>query len=408
MATFPRWHGHYTRRRRYIQLGFLLVFAVLPLLDVFRFDLPAGKLHLFGAEVWLDEWTYLWLGLMFAMWAVAALSLLFGRVYCAYACPQMVFSELAHDLDALGKRIFRRAPRERAKKLARAFSLVAVSAMAIVSSVLFMGYFAPLGDVLSRLASFDVGLWVGAVGASLSLVAFLDLTFLREGFCRSACPYGLLQGILEDGKSLHVRFSEETGPCIECKLCARVCPMEIDIRKGAFQIECTRCGTCIDACTQVLAKQQRPSLLSFDLSGFSWRGWDLKRGLVALSTVGFAIGLAIAVAKRETFSVQLAPLSSDAPVSAELAESRFLLRAANRGREPVPVTVRAEGLPQEAEVTGLPVELVAAGTEQRFTLIVRLPETGEGGLKAFTWIVGSPVGEERFDAAVLTRGRRKS
>jgi|CXWL01.1.fsa_nt_gi polyferredoxin len=405
LPVLPRWAGKYSRRRRLIQIAFLAVFALLPLFDLFRFDLPAGRLHLFGAEIWLDEWTYLWLAGMFALWVVGALSLIFGRVYCAYACPQMVFSELAHDADALAKRLFRGRDPKFVKRAGRALSLLAIGALSITASVLFMGYFAPLGDVVRRVFTLDVGLWLGAVGAATTLVAFLDIAFVRESFCRSACPYGLLQGLLEDGKSLHVAFSEETGKCIECQLCVRRCPMEIDIRQGAFQIECTRCGTCIDACEEILAKKQRPSLLAFDFSGFSLAGWDLKRSLVAVSTLGFGVVLAVAVARRDTLALQLAPLPAEATTSAAgVAETRFLLRAANRGRQPVELDVATEGLPVTAEISGAPTEPIPAGQEQRWTLVVRLPEEpGRGGLQPFTWVVDSGLGTERFPGALLAR-----
>lgn len=408
-ATLPRWTGHYTRQRRFIQLAFLAVFALLPLADLFRFDLPAGRLHLFASEIWLDEWTYLWLAIMFLMWLVGALSLIFGRVYCAYACPQMVFSELAHDCDALARRVLRGIDPKILKRAAPLLSHLAVGIISVVASVLFMGYFAPLGTVVDRLLHFDVRLWLGAVGAATTVLAFLDIAFVRESFCRSACPYGLLQGLLEDGRSLHVRYSEETGPCIDCKLCVRRCPMEIDIRNGSFQIECTRCGTCIDACDEILAKKKRPGLLAFDFSGFSWRNWDLKRTLVAVSTLGFGVVLAVAVAQRETLSLQLAPLQADVAREASVAESRFLLRAANRGREAVALDVHAEGLPEDAVVTGGPTQPVPAGREERWTLVVQIPETaGRRGLQSFTWVIDSSRGEERFPGAVLTRGKGDS
>ncbi len=270
-AVLPGWTGRFTRQRRLVQAAFLALFVLLPVFDLLRFDLPAGKLFLFGQEIWLDEWALLWLALMFAMWLVGAVSLVFGRVYCAYACPQTVFSELAHDADAIAKRLVRRLVPSRRAPAARGISLALVALLSLASTALFMAYFAPLPDVLRRIAHLDFGPWVGAVGAITTLLAFLNLAFVRETFCHSACPYGLLQGVIEDGRSLHVRLDESTGECIDCKACARVCPMGIDIRDGSFQIECTRCGSCIDSCDAVLGrlKPARPGVLRFDFLGFA-------------------------------------------------------------------------------------------------------------------------------------------
>ncbi|MFN7962789.1 MAG: 4Fe-4S dicluster domain-containing protein [Thermoanaerobaculia bacterium] len=409
MATFPNWNGHNALRRRLIQIGFLGVFVLLPCFDLFRFDFGAGRLHFFGREIWLDEWALLWLALMLAMWLIGALSLLFGRVYCAYACPQMVFTELAHDLDALGKRLTRGLDRKLRDRVARAISLTLLGVLAVLASVVFLGYFAPLGEVFGRLARLDVGLWLGLVGATTALVTFLDFAFVRERFCRSACPYGLLQGLLEDGRSLHVAFDESTGPCIECKACVRVCPMEIDIRQGAFQIECTRCGTCIDACSHVLGKLKpaRPSLLAFRLPGMSLRSLDAKRVLVAFATLGFAVAFGLALMRRDLLAFQLSPVYTEAAAAPTVAESRFLLRAANRGNDPVALSVRPEGLPHEAEVLGLEDPTVPAGTERRFELVVRVPIAEVSStVTPFTWIVEGGGEEQRFAAALLAHRKR--
>ena len=405
-----RWGGRNTNRRRWIQLAFLAVFVVLPLFDLFRFDFSTGRLHLFRSEIWLDEWMLLWLALMFGMWLIGAMSLLFGRVYCAYACPQMVFTEIAHDFDALARRLTRRLDRKHQARAQRAISWALILLLSVAASVLFMGYFAPLPDVVSRLLSLDVGLWVGAVGAITTLIGFLNLVFVRERFCRSVCPYGLLQGVLEDGRSLHVAFDETTGDCIDCGACVRVCPMEIDIRDGAFQIECTRCGSCIDSCEKVLDRLDRPTLLAFNLAGFSLKSWDAKRVLVAVATVGFAVALVFAVATRETFAVWIAPMHEAATRSeGELAEEQFLLRAANRGTEPLRLDVRTEGLPTATILEGLEDLEVPPGQERRIVVTVRVPRNQvNGSVNPFQWVVATEGQEKRFDAAFFVPGGGRS
>jgi cytochrome c oxidase accessory protein FixG len=409
-AATARWGGRYTDRRRVIQLAFLATFVLLPLFDLFRFDFGTGRLHLFRHEIWLDEWMLLWLALMFAMWLIGAVSLLFGRVFCAYACPQMVFSEIAHDIESLARRLTRRLDRKQQPQAQRAVSWTLILALSVAASVLFMGYFSPLPDVVQRLLRLDFGLWVGAVGATTTLIGFLNLVFVRERFCRSVCPYGLLQGVLEDGRSLHVAFDETTGDCIDCGACVRVCPMEIDIRDGAFQIECTRCGSCIDSCEQVLARLDRPTLLAFNLAGFSLKGWDAKRVLVAVATVGFAVALVFAVATRETFAVWIAPMHEAATRGeGDLAEEQFLLRAANRGTEPVHFDVRTEGLPEATVLEGLEDPEVPPGEERRIVVTVRVPrDEVSGTVTPFQWVVATEGREERFDAAFFVPGGSRS
>ncbi|HSF44099.1 MAG TPA: 4Fe-4S dicluster domain-containing protein [Thermoanaerobaculia bacterium] len=406
MAILTRWNGKYTRRRRLVQLAGLAVFVLLPLFDLFRFDFTAGRLHLFGAEIWLDEWSILWLALMFGMWLIGAMSLVFGRVYCAYACPQMVFTEIAHDFDDLARRLARPFDPKNRPRVIRSLSLAATAVVAVTASVFFLAYFAPLPDVVSRLLHFDLGLWVGAVGAATAIVAFLDFAFVREGFCRTACPYGLLQGVIEDGRSLHVRF-DKLGVCIECRACVKACPMGIDIRDGAFQIECTRCGSCIDACDAMLGRVNRPGLLSFEMAGFSLRGFDLKRILVTVATVAFAVVLGVAVATREMVSIKLSPVYSDAASgSLDIAESRFLLRVANRGSEPVVLGVHPEGLPASAKISGLEDTTIPPGLERRLDVTVRVPAADtESSVTPFTWVVETPEGAKRFAASIFSRGR---
>lgn len=403
----PRYQGRYTLQRRLIQLALLAAFLLLPLFDLLRFDFSSSRLHLFRQEVWLDEWTLLWLFAMFGMWLVGAVSLVFGRVYCAYACPQMVFSELAHDIDTLAAGLARRLPPPRREQLSRAFSLVLVGLMSVAASIFLMGYFAPLPEVLEQLSRLAVGPWVGLVGATMALISFLDFAFVRERFCQSACPYGLLQGIVEDGRSLHVALDETPGACIDCGACERACPMAIDIRQGAFQIECTRCGSCIDSCDRVLARLGRQSVLGFRFEVNPGQpAFDIKRVLVGASTLTFGVALLWAVASRQPLSIHVAPLfqTAAATTSEEHAEAHYLLRAGNRSRAPLTLKVSAEGLPAGAAIVGLPQRPLPPGQEQRFTVVVRLPRAQlEASVTPFVWVFEAEEHSERVRATFYAR-----
>jgi len=414
-ALFPHWTGHYSKQRRRIQFLFLGAFAVLPVFDLLRFDFEKSRLLILRQEIGLDEWALVWLFLMFAMWVIGAMSVVFGRVYCAYACPQMVFTELAHDIDAIAKRLSRPFALKTRPKVARVVSLALIAAMSIAASLLLLAYFAPLPEVASRLLHLDVGPWIGLIGATVTLVTFLDFVFVREKFCQTACPYGLLQGVIEDGRSLHVKLDPELGKCIDCGACHRVCPMGIDIREGSYQIECTRCGSCIDACEDVLGrlKQPRPSVLAFDFGGFSLKRWDPKRILVSVATLGFAASLLVAIILREGVTLRLSPVYMDeaatraaqtGPSAADVIESHYLLRATNHTKAAVELKGRAEGLPITAQLSGLEAARLAPGEERRFTLVVRIPrKDAASGPTPFSWVIEGGGAPRRFPASFFAR-----
>jgi hypothetical protein len=183
--------------------------------------------------------------------------------------------------------------------------------------------------------------------------------------------------------------------------------MGIDIRDGSFQIECTRCGSCIDACDVVLGKLNKPGVLAFEWPRVSWKGFDLKRALVTVATVGFAVALIVAVATRDMVAIKLSPVYSDsASISKEIAESRFLLRVANRGHEPVILGIHPEGLPASARIEGLEDTTIPAGQERRLDVTVRVPAADtESSVTPFVWIVETPEGAKRFAASIFSRGK---
>ena len=97
------------RLRKSIQLFCVIVFILLPLFNVVRFDIPAKRFYFFGAELWVSEFAIIFFSLMFLMVLIAAMAMLYGRIYCGYLCPQMIFSEAACALEAnIARRINRK------------------------------------------------------------------------------------------------------------------------------------------------------------------------------------------------------------------------------------------------------------------------------------------------------------
>jgi polyferredoxin len=178
--------------------------------------------------------------------------MIYGRLYCSYACPQMIFSEASIALENKLKRLVNRKlgslPAKRRNLAVRAAFLATAGVASVLLAFVFISYFVEPRDLFFRLVQLDIRTAGGIAGATVTLLTFLDFTLLRQRFCTTVCPYGYLQGMLVDGNTLLVQYRDDAQDCIECKKCVRVCHMGIDIRDSPYQMACVHCGECIDAC----------------------------------------------------------------------------------------------------------------------------------------------------------------
>lgn len=353
MASKSPWH----RLRKRVHVICFLLFLALPFLDVIRFDIPRQRFYFAGRELWINEFAIIFFTLMFLMFLVVVSSVFYGRVYCGYLCPQMIFSEASM---ALESRLRRRAMKKLSHwKLAARERLVhvlfysVVAAASVVLAFVFISYFVEPRDLFRRLASLDIHTAGGIAGASVTALTFLDFSLVRLRFCTTVCPYGYLQGMLGDGHTLLVHYRDETHECIECKKCVRVCPMGIDIRESPFQIECVHCAECIDACDEVLGRLKKPGLIHYvwgekgPLTAGHRQPWDAKRVIVLLVLLGYASGLFVAMGMRHSVLVQVAPvratlykLDPDGRVY-----NRFRYSLSNRSPRPAAVIFSIQQLP---------------------------------------------------------------
>ena len=317
-ATF--WH----RIRKKVHLACFLVFVILPFFDVMRFDIPRQRFYFAGQELWISEFAILFYTLMFLLFLITAVSMIYGRIYCGYLCPQMIFSEFFENVEKGIRKFINKKAIHWSKKTRQFLTGIGfyfvLGAASVFLAFVFISYFVEPRDLLQRLMSFDIVTYGGIAGATTTLVTFLDFAFVRQKFCTSVCPYGYLQGILADKATLLVEYRDETHECIECKKCVRVCPMGIDIRNGAHQIECVHCAECIDACVDVLGRFGKEGLIHYawgaSADGMSpaKEPWyyklglrDTKRWVVLLVVLIYASSLSVALSMRHPVLVRVAP-----------------------------------------------------------------------------------------------------
>jgi cytochrome c oxidase accessory protein FixG len=243
------------------------------------FDLQADRFFLFSAVLYPQDLIYL-AGLL----VISALLLFFattlaGRVWCGFACPQTVYTELFQWIEhrTEGDRQARlrldRSPWTAEKIARRSGKHLAWGLLALWTGFTLVGYFTPIRE-LALAVPYQLGPWEGFWIGFYGLATYGNAGFLRENVCLHICPYGRFQGSLMDQRTLNVAYdhsrgeprrastdseirAKSAGHCIDCTLCVQVCPTGIDIRDG-LQAACIGCGLCIDACNQVMDKIEAP------------------------------------------------------------------------------------------------------------------------------------------------------
>src|SRR6266545_5613632 len=239
-----------------------------------RFDVPTLTLHLFGAAIWIDELFVVLAAALFLCAAFLLVTLVLGRVWCGWGCPQTALVDLTQFLAT--------ARREGGARWVGA--LAAVAAVAALASANLLWYFVPPQEFFALVAGRSLSPVLGGSWAATGLVLFLDLAFVRQRFCATTCPYAKAQGALLDRYSMIVAYDPRRDiDCVDCGACVRACPVDIDIRDG-LQAACIACAECVDACRPIMRKLRRaPDLVAYS---FGAPGTARKLGRPAAWALG--------------------------------------------------------------------------------------------------------------------------
>jgi cytochrome c oxidase accessory protein FixG len=248
--------------------------------QVLLFDLPARKFHVFGLTLWPQDFVYLALLLIIAALSLFFVTALAGRIFCGYACPQTVWTEVFLWIEQWteGTRSQRQKldqhPWNWEKVLRKSAKQILWLSLAVYTGFTFVGYFMPIRSIGAALIGLSLGPWAVFWILVYSLATYGNAGFLREQVCKYMCPYARFQSAMFDKDTLVISYDEHRGEprgarrrgmppvstqgdCIDCTLCVQVCPTGIDIRKG-LQYECIACAACIDACDDVMDKVGSP------------------------------------------------------------------------------------------------------------------------------------------------------
>lgn len=380
------------------------LFLALPFVRVngesaLRLDVPAGRLHAMGASFAVDEAFVVLVATLVATFGFLLGTLLLGRAWCGWSCPQTVLSDLTSWVAREG----RAGPR----RWRRPLGFAAVALASALFSAAFLWYFVTPAEFLARLAAGRLGPVLSGGWAILSAVLFADLAFLRQGFCESTCPYARLQGVLLDRSSLVVAYDRRrSADCIDCAACVRVCPTGIDIRDG-LQMECIACAACIDACQPIMRRLGRaPDLVGYFLGEPGESASHRLRGLFRPAALALAAATVLSAALLAAVVARRSPLELEAHPEGAFAARRggdgrvvnaFLVELENRAGAPVAVRLTLEGAPSGGLSLRPDRIALAPGERRSVRVLASARELGPGRTRARL------VGEVRRGDHLLAR-----
>ncbi len=279
-------HGIFALLRNLAMVALLGIFYGLPWVNwsgrqAVVFDLPARKFYIFGLTFWPQDFIYLSLLLIIAALSLFFFTALAGRLWCGYACPQTVWTEIfmwierkiegdRKDQIKLDKATI--SGRKLALKGAKHAAWIL---FALWTGFSFVGWFTPIKTLSAGLLSLDLGPWETFWILFYGFATWGNAGFMREQVCIYMCPYARFQSAMFDRDTLLIAYDEKRGEprgsrkkgtdyraqnlgdCINCQICVQVCPTGIDIRDG-LQYQCIGCAACIDACDDVMDKMGYP------------------------------------------------------------------------------------------------------------------------------------------------------
>lgn len=277
--------GRLYRWRTLVSWFFFMVFIGLPFIHIdgrplFLFNIPQARFIIFGKVFWPQDFFIFGLTMVTFVIFVVLFTAAFGRLFCGWVCPQTVFMEMVFrrieyliEGSASFQKLQQGKPWTSERIVRRAAKHIVFYLLSFIIANFFLAYVIGIKE-LYKIITEPVSQHIGGL-ASIALfsgVFYGVYAFFREQVCTVICPYGRLQGVLLDRNSMVVAYDYkrgeprgklkktptiETGDCIDCFQCVKVCPTAIDIRNGT-QMECVGCTACIDACNAMMTAIGKP------------------------------------------------------------------------------------------------------------------------------------------------------
>ena len=303
------------------------------------FDLAARRFYIGPLVLYPQDFIYLTALLVISAYALFLFTAVAGRLWCGYACPQTVYTEIFMwverrlEGDRASRMRLDAAPWSFAKLWRKGGTQLAWVVIALWTGFTFVGYFTPIRTLADEALTLSFGPWEWFWVLFYGLATYGNAGFLREQVCKYMCPYARFQSAMFDKDTLIITYDSARGEprgsrsrkadpaalglgsCVDCSLCVQVCPTGIDIRKG-LQYECIGCAACIDVCDGVMDRVGYPrGLIRYDTqNGLAeklnrsqlWRRVFRTRVLVYSSILLVVVAmLGVSLWRRDPFRVDV-------------------------------------------------------------------------------------------------------
>jgi len=396
------------------------------------FDLAARKFYLFALVLWPQDIVYLTVLLILSALSLFLFTAVAGRLWCGYACPQTVYTELFMWLERKieGDRMQRMKldgkPRSLEKFVIKALKHTAWITVAVWTGYTFVGYFTPIRDLGIRSITWQLGGWEAFWILFYGFATYGNAGFMREQVCKYMCPYARFQSAMFDPDTLIITYDQARGEprgsrakridaraiglgdCVDCNICVQVCPTGIDIRKG-LQYECIGCAACIDGCNAVMDKMgYERGLIRYSTQNALANNWTWSQIMARVRRprilVYSAIMVLIAVAAATSLALRV-PVKMDvmrdrASLSREIENGRienvYRLQLMNTDESPRRGRLTAfgkDGTPLEVQLDAPVLEMPPLSTQMYMARVRAEPSSVHGSQSIELVLESRPVAD---------------
>ncbi|MGG9972574.1 4Fe-4S dicluster domain-containing protein [Ferruginibacter sp. SUN002] len=410
--------GKLYNKRTLFSIFYLIVFFTLPFIKVndeplLMINILERKFILFGMIFWPQDFFIFGIGMLTFVVFVILFTVVFGRIFCGWACPQTIFMEMVFrkveywiDGDSAKQKQLRTSPWNGEKIRKRTIKFIVFFFISFIIANFFLAYIISMDQLIGYIKNPSAN-----VGTLISLLIFTTVFFFvywwfREQACIVVCPYGRLQGVLLDKNSIVVAYDYQrgeprgkflksetkkvekdddhadckctdckgngackdigaafaaltkVGDCIDCSACVRVCPTGIDIRNGT-QLECVNCTACIDACDAIMTSLKKPTGLIRYASENSIKNgvklkltWRIKAYSAVLSLLlSLLVFLLVSRTDLDARLMRTAGMTYTSLPDGRIS-NLYSLKLANKTHKDIPIALKLENIPGEITYVG--------------------------------------------------------